>query len=700
MLAAPGIQASPSQTDPAQRALLAESFGQRLLSFEANLGQTDPKVQFLSRGQGYSLFLTPTEAVLALRQPEAQTSRTKLNLMKPMKSALPKPASTAVLRMQLKGGNAQAQVEGLDQLPGKTHYLRGKDPKAWRTGIPSYAKVKYNGVYPGIDLVYYGNQKQLEYDFVVAPGADPKAIRFHVEGAEQLSLDANGQLVIKTRGGQVIQHKPVVYQEIAGVRKEVAGSYALHPDKQGKTADVGFQVARYDASRPLVIDPVLAYSTYLGGSAQGAGDDGDDFSFDIAIDKSGNAYVAGFTTSSDFPVVNSSLPGDPFFFYGDAFVTKFDSKGSVIYSTVLGGFTSDSAQGIAADDLGNTYVVGSTGSSDFPFLYSAPPVPPLTDSCENGGGFVTKISPDGSSLIYSICLRGDVHDIALDRSANLYVTGASFSDFPFVNPLYDCEGKPIFISKLNAAGTRLIYSTCFGGSDYRDTTSGIAVDRFNNVYVTGSTFSSDFPRVNSLQSTCAYSDQGFLLNDAFVTKLNAAGTRVVYSTCLGGNDIDAGSAIAVDHFGNAYVSGSTNSSDFPVKLPLYACQGQDAFVTKLNAGGSRMIYSTCLDKGVGGVDVDRWGNAYVLAGPAMANCNDASSDIQISKLNARGSKLLYSMCIAGSGLDEPTAIAVSRSGNAYVTGSTMSTDFPAVNAFQPTFAGGFWDAFVLKVVGN
>ena len=258
ILAAPGIQASPSQPNPTQRALLAQSFGQRSLSFEANLGQTDPTVRFLSRGQGYSLFLTSTEAVLTLGRTDAkhQPALGKLpshGMTKPFKAS-----TTGVLRMQLEGGNARARIEGIGELPGKTHYLRGKDPKAWRTGIPSFAKVKYNGIYPGIDLVYYGNQRQLEYDFIVAPGADPKAIHLRFDGAKQLSLDADGQLIVKIEGGEVIQHKPAIYQEIGGVRKVIDGSYVLSSGKEGKMSGVGFQVAQYDASKPLIIDPVLA----------------------------------------------------------------------------------------------------------------------------------------------------------------------------------------------------------------------------------------------------------------------------------------------------------------------------------------------------------------------------------------------------------------------------------------------------------
>jgi hypothetical protein len=730
-LAASGIQAAaaPSSSETAQSALLAQSFGNRPLSFEANQGQTDSEVQFLSRGPGYSLFLTPTEAVLSLRKAEAQPARTKLKTMKLMKPTRPKPASAAVLRMQLEGANAHVKVEGIGELPGKTHYLRGKDPKAWRTGIPSYARVKYHGVYPGVDLVYYGKQRQLEYDFVVAPGADPKTIRLRFDGVEQLSLDSKGQLVVKTPGGDVIQHKPVIYQEIGGVRKEVAGGYVLSPAKKDKTPLVGFRIAQYNISKPLIIDPVLAYSTYLGGSIQ-LSNDGDDSASSIAVDAFGNAYVTGNTDSSDFPVVNSEYFGNPFFFFGDAFVTKFDPKGAVIYSTVFGGSIGDGATGIAVDRQGNAYVTGSTGSNDFPTLHS------IEDTCAeelsgisgSDDAYVTKFSPDGSSIIYSTCFGGSSsetgHAIDVDRTGNAYVTGTTSSiDFPTVNPVQASSAGgqgDIFIVKLHEDGGSFKYATYLGGSggNVTEVGRGIVADRFGNAYVTGTTSSEDFPTVRAFQPVYGGGD---LASDAFVAKLNARGNVLMFSTYLGGNGSDQGRGIAVDRFGNAFVTGWARSSDFPTVHSIKSCD-EDAFVAKLRPFGG-IVYSTCL----GGtesdlshaIDIDRFGNAYVtgqtnstnfpLIRPLTRTCaNEEILDAFVAKLNSKGSRLVYSTCLGGRGNDVGNGIAVDRFGSAYVAGSTGSIDFPTVNAFQPTPPGVppgdenafISDAFVTKIVGN
>jgi hypothetical protein len=715
-LAASGIQAAatPSAPETARRALLAQSFGQRPLSFEANLGQTDPTVRFLSRGQGYSLFLTPTEAVLSLRKAASQ-SKPQSNSPLPGKI---KPVTADVLRMQLQGANPAATVEGLNQLPGKTHYLRGKDPKAWRTGIPSYAKVKYSAVYPGIDLVYYGKQRQLEYDFIVAPGADPKTIRLQFSGAEQLALDDKGRLVVTTPGGGVIQHKPVIYQEIDGVRKEVAGSYALHPDKQGKTADVGFQVARYDTSRPLVIDPVLAYSTYLGGADY-------DIADDIAVDGSGNAYIIGETNSPDFPIVNAEPLGNTGGI--DAFVTKFNAQGTaIIYSTYLGGEDSESGTGIAVDNKGNALITGYTDSTDFPTRQ------PLQANClanaTSADVFVAKLNASGTALIYATCLGGSSSDfgqeIAVDRFGNAYITGLTFSsDFPTANPLQTSHlgQADAFVAKINPTGSALIYSTYLGGNEhFGESGNGIAVDRFGNAYIVGYTTASDFPALHPIQ-TCA---RGF--SDTFVTKLNAKGTALVYSTCLGGNDdtgfgLEAGYGIAVDRFGNAYVTGHVSSTGLPTVHPVQASCSFDAFISKLNTAGTQLIYSTCFSGSGGysygaGIAVDRLGNAYVTGytessnfpkvRPIQPTCigTDGTGDAFVTKFNAAGTALVYSTCMGSSSdaylSDAGSAIAVDRFGNAYVTGITRSPDFPTKNAFQPTFAGGLWDAFVLKVVGN
>jgi hypothetical protein len=719
ILAVPFTFASAASAVTAKpEAAVAEFYAKQSLSFEANLGQTDPAVQFLSRGQGYSLFLTPTEAVLSLRKTDS-TSRFKPSKLPSLDPAVPvKPSAASVLRMQLEGANAHAQAEGLAELPGKTHYLRGKDPKAWRTGIPSYAKVKYRGVYPGVDLVYYGKQRQLEYDFIVAPGADPKTIRFHVEGAKQLSLDSTGQLVIETPSGKVVQHRPTIYQEIAGARKEVAGSYTLHADKKGETAQFGFQVAHYDSSRPLIIDPVLGYSTYWGGS-------GSEGAADIAVDALGNTYITGTTSSVDFPVKQGIQP----FFGGnsvDTFITKFNPKGNkVIYSTYLGGGDYDEGESIAVDSRGNAIISGNTDSADFPTY--RPLQPDCRVSGYNGEAFVVKLNAVGSAFVYSTCLGGSKQefgsDIAVDRLGNAYVTGLTVSsDFPTLHPLQASlsEGQDAFVAKIGPAGS-LIYSTYLGGNQvFGEASEGIAVDKFGNAYIVGWTTAPDFPTVNPLQPTKAGDTYA---SDAFVAKLNASGSALIYSTYLGGQDIEicsdpfCGTAdIAVDSSGNAYVTGTTNSSDFPTVKPLQKTLNgySNAFVAKLNAAGSALVYSTYLggdNYNFGsGISVNSNGNAYIVGSTDSKNfpvfralqpkcAANSNYDTTLTKLNAAGTKLIYSTCIGGSDDDGSESIAVDRYGSAYVAGGTDSADFPTFKALQPVLRGSS-DAFVMKISGN
>jgi hypothetical protein len=388
------------------KAEIKESYGKLPLRFEANQGQTDPRVKFLSRGSGYTFFLTPEEAVLVLRSaPSEKAAKPGPKTASREIPSREEPARRTVLRMRMAGANPAPAVNGLDALPGKSHYFLGNDPRKWRTGVPSFASVKYAGVYPGIDLVFHGSQRQLEYDFVVAPGADPGAIRLAWKGAERLEVDNAGALVLRVAGGRVVHHAPMVYQRVNGNRREIGGSYVVRAG-----SEVGFRVAAYDQTRPLVIDPVLIYSTYLGGSDSDQG-------YAIAVDGAGNAYVTGWTHSTDFPTA-SPLQA----IYGggtrDAFVSKLNAAGSsLVYSTYLGGFDEDRGEGIAVDGAGNAYVTGTTLSTDLPT------VSPL--QAANAGGydaFVAKLNAAGSSLTYATYLGGDSqdygHGIAVDGAGN------------------------------------------------------------------------------------------------------------------------------------------------------------------------------------------------------------------------------------------------------------------------------------------
>ena len=635
------------------------AYGNLPLSFEPNQGQTNSQVEFLSRGRVYTLFLTATEAVLSLRKPAAaKTNETEDSGY----------TTGAVLRMRLVGANPSPRVSGLKQLPGRSNYFLGDDPGEWRTNVPTYAKVQYEDVYPGVDLVYYGNQRQLEYDLIVAPGTDPEAIHLAFEGADKLEIDAQGDLELHTAAGQVRLHKPLVYQETNGIRQEISAAYVLNGERQ-----VGFEVGTYDDDKPLIIDPVLSYSTYLGGN-------GVDRGFSIAVDGAGNTYVTGGTNSTNFPTLNpfqAVFPGGPV----DAFVTKLNAAGSaLVYSTYLGGGGDDRGFDIAVDASGNAYVTGQTDSTDFPRIVPIQVV--------NGGlddVFVTKLNAAGNDLVYSTYLGGSSSDfgfgIAVDASGDAYVTGqTSSTNFPTAVPIQFTNGAlaDAFVAKLNAAGNVLLYSTYLGGNG-NDCGFRIAVDASGSAYVFGDTTSTNFPTANPLQPA----RNG--VADAFVTKLNASANAFVYSTYLGGNGTELGFDIAVDASGNAYLTGLTDSSDFPMASPIQPAFGGelDAFVTKLNATGGALVYSTYLggsftDAGLA-IAVDASGNAYVAGltdssdfptAVPIQPANGGGDDAFVTKLNAAGNALVYSTYLGGGSADSAVAIALDASGNAFVTGNT------------------------------
>jgi uncharacterized repeat protein (TIGR01451 family) len=672
-----------NSTETSSGIKVSEMYSQLPLSFELNQGQTDPEVQYMARFSGYTLFLRDNELVLNLRRSAFMTGQDKDG------EAAPETA----MRMKLAGANPAPQAVGLDALPGVVNYFLGNDPSQWHTRIPTYAKVKYQDVYPGIDLVYYGKQGQLEYDFVVSPGTDPNVITLNYAGADKLEINGQGDLVLKMAENQINLLKPRVYQEEQGVYHEIPGGYVLKDENQ-----VGFQVGTYDAAKALVIDPVLDYSTYLGGSR-------DDIGYGIAVDSEGNAYVTGYTGSSNFPTKKPrAVYGDGF----DAFVSKLNATGSaLIYSTYLGGNLEDRGKSLSVDAAGNAYVTGFTQSSNFPTKN------PL--QAKFGGvadAFIAKVNATGSALLYSTYIGGSTQQdigqsIAVDAAGNAYVTGfTQSSNFPTKNPLQAKFGgvADAFIAKVNAAGSALIYSTYLGGSN-GDGGQSIAVDTAGNAYVTGSTYSSNFPTKNPLQTTYGGA------SDAFIAKVNATGSALLYSTYLGGSNGDGGQSIAVDTAGNAYVTGFTQSSNFPTKNPLQTTFGRNsaAFLTKLNTDGSEMVYSTYLgvssefDWG-NGIALDTTSNAYVAG---FTQTRNGSSDGFVVKVNAAGSMLLYNTLFGGSNEEEGLGIAVDTAGNAYVTGQTDSSDFPLQGAFQNTYGVGTCgiapntfscnDAFIVKI---
>lgn len=693
-------QSSSSCRRPVVSGQLRENRARLPFTFEANQGQFAPEVKFISRGSGYNLFLTPPEAVMSIRRQKTKGKKQKWEL--PQLTADQEPSTSDVLRIKLNGANPEPKITGLERQPSVSNYFIGNDPARWRTNVPGYAKVKYENVYPGVDMIYYGNQQNLEYDFVVAPGADPAGIRLGFEGAEKFGIDSQGDLVLHTAGGEVRQRKPIVYQEQNGKRSEISGRYAPIQNPKSKIQDweVGLEIGVYDRSKPLIIDPVLAYSTYFGGGGNEEGNS-------IAVDSAGNVYLTGFTDSTNFPRADSSQPnlgGGP----QDAFVVKLDPSATrVVYSTYLGGNGQDNGTAIAVDGAGNACITGFTDSTNFPVRNALQPT-----KTGSFNAFVVKLDPAGS-ILNSTLLGGTIGDygssIAVDVAGNVYVAGITTSpDLPMAGAVQPQHGGLVdaYVAKIDPSGNRLAYSTYLGGIGIEGASS-IAVDSAGNVYLTGLTSSPNFRTVNALQSA-----HGGGLFDAFVAKLNPSGTQLVYSTYLGGSGDDRAFRIAVDTAGSAYVVGDTDSTNFPVANAAQRANGgsADAFVAKLNPSGSQLVYSTYLGgSGIDGgtaITVDPAGSAYVTGFTASTNFPIASPiqatlggsyDGFVAKLSTSGSALDYSTYLGGSGIDSGFGIAADPSGNAYVMGVTDSLNFPTATPFQSAHGGGPADLFVAKI---
>ncbi|MBT3434972.1 MAG: HYR domain-containing protein [Nitrospinaceae bacterium] len=691
---------------------LIKSFSKTPLSFEKNQGQTDGQVKYLARSRGYTLYLTPSEAVLSLYKPSPKKSAADRLGSLPVGGGL---RASDVLRMSLIGAKKNPEMAGEAQLAGKINYFIGRDSAKWRTRVPLYEKVRYQDVYPGIDLIYYGNQRKLEFDFIVSPGADPERIRLKFKGAKKISLNSARDLILSPPGGEVVQKAPVIYQQINGERKSISGKFIL-----GAQNEVSFQVASYDKSKPLVIDPVLIYSTYLGGAS-------DDIGVDMAVDSLGNVLIVGYTNSTDFPISTGtyqpSISGSGS--SSDIFVAKLNDSGTaLIYSTYLGGSGIDNANSIAVDSTGNAYLTGSTRSVDFPVTSGA-------FSEVNAGEydvFVSKLNSDGSNLIYSTLVGGGGADagtaIALDLSGNAYVAGSTWgrdysgdpvSLFPTtsgaVQTVFGGYQTDAFVFKINSTGETLLYSTLLGGSE-NDAAYGLAVDISGNAFVTGGTYSAEFPITPGVfQASLLGSGSNY---DVFVSKLNSSGTALVYSTFLGGSGTELGRGIVVDLSGNATVAGQTDSTDFPTTEAAYqrSLGGDwDAFVTKLNASGTGLLFSTYLggsylDDG-SAIAINSSGLTY-LAGrtksldfpttPDAFQSDFIDTDLCfVLELNATGTDVTYSTFLGG-GRNYCRAIAIDPQENIYVSGIAFSSSYPTTDgAFQTTFGGGTYDAFIAKI---
>ncbi|HVI08016.1 MAG TPA: SBBP repeat-containing protein [Candidatus Binatia bacterium] len=743
-----------------ERAKALETYGRFPMSFTENQGQTDDRVQFVSRGAGYILFLTRDGAVMKLKNASASSSAPASashgpNQIAPKSTSLmpyvgnrlggfsgnhTEDAAPAVLSLKVLGANGAAEISGVDRLPNTSNYFIGSDPTKWRTNVENFERVRYAGIYPGVDMIYYGSQGQLEYDFVVAPGADPGRIALQLGGgaAGQQPLapeiDSTGDLVAHLEGGNVQFHQPVVYQTVAGRRQNVDARYTVRAN-----GEVGFELGSYDRSRELVIDPTVAYSTYLGGSNIDVG-------YGAAVDCCGSSFIVGGTFSTDFPVTSGDVQGAN---AGgeDIFVTKFVANASSEeYSTYIGGSGNDVATDIHLDNLGDMTVTGYTLSQDFPLVNWIQGT--FGGGTVTGDAFVFQIASHGTALVYSTYLGGDSDDqgysLAIDASNNVYVVGyTSSTNFPVTQDSLSttCPATAAgacstgFVTKISSSGSEMSYSTYLGGSNgLGDSAYGVTTDANGDAYVVGITGSPNFPTTSGAYKTSCGSDSKCNgTYDGFVSELNPSGNGFVFSSFLGGSAYDYSAGIALDTTG-IYVSGNTTSTDFPTTkgaaqttfggmssgcVPNNATTCGDVTITKLKTNGSALIYSTYLggsqDENPGlSMAVDPGGSVYVTGQTASLNFpsvnallptyNGGPTDGFLTKLNPAGSAWVYSTYLGGDGPDNGSRVALDIFTAAYVTGTTGSLNFPTTGGvFQlhcNSCGVGMSDTFVTKVATN
>jgi Beta-propeller repeat/Abnormal spindle-like microcephaly-assoc'd, ASPM-SPD-2-Hydin len=718
----PAKLVAPDQNATARRQAILSAYGKLPLYFETNMGQTDPRVNYLGRGNGYTVFLASTDATVLLSVPSAERSTSSARPAAAPAHPNSSNDRSAVIRLALAGSNRHAEAESLDLQPGSSNYLIGNDVGKWHRNISHFARVKYHDVYPGVDLLYYGNQGQLESDYVVAPGADPSQIGMRIEGAGKLRLNSEGDLVVSTKAGDVVLHRPRVYQRREGSQtpQEVAANYV----RRGPYT-VGIDLASYDTTQPLIIDPVLSYSTYLGGSAN-------QVIRGIAVDSSGFAYVTGSTSSANFPVVTGSFQTTLSNTKSNAFITKLKQDGTgLVYSTFLGGTGAigDSANAIAIDATGDVYIVGFSSSTDFPRSPSA-----YQTNNSGGGGFFSKLDPTGATLLYSTYLNGSGIDrlnaVAVDLNGAAYITGSTTStNFPIVpatalqntNNVSGSQIGTAFLSKIDPtlSGTNsLTYSTYLGGSK-EDAGLGVAVSAFN-AYIVGTTSSSDFPQPatkNGFQQTLKNTIGG----NAFLARIDTTQpATLVYSTYLGGspngqgsNPGDVADAVAVPVAGgDAYITGYTYATDFPTVSPLDTASNtpfQKTIIARIDttkSGAASLIFSTYFggtvftlggtthgaDLGFG-VALDSAKNIYVAGTTSSADfpvtpgapqpTKVGAQNAFLSEISATGASVLFSTYLGGSN-DAAAGVALDGASpaNAYIAGPT-SGNFPTtIGAFQ------------------
>ena len=724
------VEAPPTATSGTTSTLAP--LAQLPLAFEPNVGQTDSSASYLAHGPGYAVYLTATGAVLSIVRPQTEPAAgaggsyvTPDGHPTPL-AAHPSFAQSGV-RLRFVGADPHATVAAQNPLATRVNYLLGADPQQWHTDVPTYARVVYSGVYPGVDLVYDGTQGQLEYTWRVAAGADPGAIRLAVDGAQGLAFAADGALVLHTPAGDLRQGLPVAYQEVNGQRQAVDVRYTL-----GAGNAVGLILGPYDHSQPLVIDPVVSYGTYLGGTNITYG-------YGIAVDSAGEAYVTGSTCACNFPVVNAyqstAVSGT------EAYVSKFSADGhALLYSTYLGGSGNDSGYGVALDGANNIYVAGSTTSTDFPVAGALPAL----QSHNAGGtdGFLSKLNAAGTSLLYSTYLGGsgddEVYGLAVDATGHAYLAGDTTSttyitttnalqpSFNNGKPTATCAKPPCddaFVTKLDTTqggSNSLDYSTYYGGSN-NDKAKGIALDSAGDAYIAGFTVSTDLHTQNPYQ---AHLDTAISpIDDAFVAELNPTGTGLLYGTYFGGASLDDAYGIALDSGRHVYITGGTNSFDLPTTPGVVQPQdrgSREVFVAKFDPtqaiSSSQLLYSTY----IGGYD-DDWGQAIAVdsAGDAyvtgvadatgytnntgnffpyvhgLVDAVTGNQDAFVAELTPSATAFVYNTPLGGPMNETGYGIAADSAGNAYVVGTANPGSFPVAGAYQPV--AQCTSAFVAKL---
>lgn len=610
--------ASPAYSDSLQTSQsnihsIEESIKNLPLAFEKNQGQFDSKIKYASKGLAYNVLLTDDGATIDFK---AQDKR----------------ENDQLIAINFDGASKPKAVDGKAPLSYKTNYFLGQDTNGHVVDVNSYGRVEYPSVYPGVDLAYYGTQQQLEYDLIVAPGADPSVIKLNL-GAEKVSISSTGDLILSTKLGGMVFRKPIAYQEKGSERQLVSAEYVLDQNNR-----ISFKLGAYDTKAPLIIDPILNYSSYLWGGVSG-----------VATDTAGNIYAVGTISANELPVVggySTSLLGST-----DAFVIKMDPAGSkLIYATYLGARRAiTNGNAIAVDSAGNAYVTGITNTASYPVTTGA-------YQTKNSGvsgysdGFITKLNAAGNALVYSSYIKGtSPKTIAIDTTGNVYLGGAIatvLNTFVVTPGAFNTSGSSCFVAKLNPAGSAMVYSTYIGGSGGSDVLNGLATDSGGNAYVVGTTLSTNYPVVNAYQST---NNGG---HDVFVSKLNPTGTALVFSTYIGGSLDESGNAIAVDPAGYVYIVGTTNSSNYPKAAAFQSFLGYpsslvtNAFITKFSPDGTNLVYSTYM------------GGKWCLARPGASSCSGASP------------------------IDGATVVTVDSLGYAYVGGFATSYDFPMFDSIN------------------